>query len=429
MTSGAYEIERPDHAAAHGHMSDPELLHALKKAVNERAGQLVMLRRRIHAAPEPAGEERETSLLVLNALRTAGYEPRLLRGGVGVIADLHLSTHSNTFIALRAELDAVRTDDEKDVLYASTNPGVCHACGHYAHIAMTLTAAAILAQHAARLGAMGLHHNLRFLFQPAEETATGALDLIEQGALENVTGIIAQHTEPFLDVGTIGLRRNALTVACRSFEITVRGRSGHSARPHEAVDPIPAVTMIVDLLYQLAPRSIDSRYALSVTVGSIQAGSLYNVIPDQARITGTLRAARQQDMVAVENRMRAILRAAREATDCQTELAFGYSCPATDNNPDIIALVAQAAEDVVGPDGVRWLEVPSLGGEDFAYYQQRAPGAIVRLGAALEDPADRRPLHSSTFDFNERALTIGTHFMCMAAVRLAADFDGPLPIT
>jgi len=424
MTSGAYDIERPESSADPGGTMGSQLRHALERAVDERAGQLTMLRRRVHAAPEPSGEERETSLLVANALRAAGYEPRLMRGSTGVIADLHLTSDSTSFIALRAELDSVRTDDEKDVLYASTNPGLCHACGHDAHIAMNVTAAAVLAALAPRLGAMNLRHNLRFIFQPAEETAAGARSMIEQGALDHVAGIVAQHAEPFLDVGVIGFRPGALTVACRSFEIVVRGRSGHSARPHEAIDPIPAATTIVDLLYQLAPRSIDSRYALSVTVGSIQAGSLANVIPDEARISGTLRAARAEDMDAVEARLRAILRGAQEATGCETEMTIGYSCPPTDNDATMIATMAHAAEDVVGPDGVKWLEVPSLGGEDFAYYQQHVPGAIVRLGAALDDPDARRPLHSSMFDINERALTVGTKFMCTAAVRLAAHYEG-----
>src|SRR5690606_29132544 len=132
-----------------------------------------------------------------------------------------------------------------------------------------------------------LHHNIRVIFQPAEETATGAVSMISQGAIEGVKAILAVHVEPFLDVGVIGMRKGPLTSSCKTFRISVKGRSGHSARPFQAIDPIPAAVSVTDLLYQLGPRSMDSRYPLALTVASINAGSSFNAIPDEAEIRGT----------------------------------------------------------------------------------------------------------------------------------------------
>jgi len=227
------------------------------------------------------------------------------------------------------------------------------------------------------------------------------------------------HVDPFIETGCIGLRRGALTAACKSFQITVNGKSGHSARPFQAVDPIPAATNVVSLFYQLAPRSIDSRYPLALSVSSIQSGASFNAIPDHAIIRGTLRAARLVDLEAVQKRMSAIVAGVAESTGCEVELNFLHSCPATDNDPVIIETLEAAVLEVLGPEGVEWLEVPSLGGEDFAFYQELIPGAMARLGAALPEPRARRPLHSSLFDVDERSLVIGARVLSWWALKMA----------
>ncbi|MHC5023790.1 MAG: M20 metallopeptidase family protein [Planctomycetota bacterium] len=398
---------------------EPPLWRALQRAVEARADRLVKFRRRLHATPEPSEQEIHTTALVASTLRDAGLEPRIGQNDVGVMVDLGVSTPDASCIALRSELDAVMVNDEKQVPYASTVPGLCHACGHDVHTSVNLAAALAFAEHADQLREAGLRHDLRFVFQPAEEAATGARMMIKQGAIDGVAAMIALHVDPFLDVGVIGLRPGALTSGCKSFHVAVRGRSGHTARPHEAIDPIPAATELTSLLYQLAPRSIDSRHPLALTVASIQAGSSYNGIPDEATLKGTLRTTRVEDMEIVQRRMEGVVAGVAQATGCEVVLEFVHHSPPTDNDPAVITTMTEAAIDVVGAGGAHSIELPSLGAEDFAFYQELIPGAMVRLGAGLEDGRARRPLHSSHFDINEAALGVGTRFMMRSALLLA----------
>jgi amidohydrolase len=224
----------------------------------------------------------------------------------------------------------------------------------------------------------------------------------------------------------VGVRTGALTSACKSFQVVVRGRSGHSARPYEAVDPIPAAVNIVSLLYQLAPRSIDARSPLVLTVASIDSPVSFNAIPDEAVIRGTLRTTRLEDTDTVQRRMEKVVRSVADATGCSAELEFVHSCPPTNNHPRLIELMAAVAGDMLGPDSVRWLGEPSLGAEDFGFYQELIPGAIVRLGAAMPDPRQRRPLHSSLFDIDEAALRCGARLLTCAGLRAAATATEPL---
>jgi amidohydrolase len=394
----------------------------IARSIDERAERLVKFRRRLHAMPEPSNEEFATTALIAETLREAGLKPRIMRGETGVIVDIDLGATGDSFIATRSELDCVKVNDDKQVAYASTRPGLSHACGHDVHTTVQLAMAMVLAEHRDLLRSLQFKHNLRLVFQPAEETSTGARSMIEQGAIDGVEAIIALHVEPFLDCGIIGLRTGPLTAACKTFRITVRGRSGHSARPYEAVDPIPAAINMISMMYQLCPRSMDSRHPLALTVASINAGSSFNAIPDEAVINGALRAARIEDIERVQQRMEAVARGMKESTGCDVQLEFLHSCPATENNPEVIGYLANSAASIMGDKYVIWLDVPSLGGEDFAYYQELIPGAIVRIGAGLPEIKARRPLHSSKFDVNENLLPIGTKILTRAALNLAADY-------
>ncbi|MCP3905166.1 MAG: amidohydrolase [Planctomycetes bacterium] len=404
-----------------------ELEDLIARYVDDREERLIKLRRRMHATPEASGQERETTHLVAETLRDFGYEPKVMADDVGVIVDIDLGAPSGTRIALRSELDCVGVNDDKQAYYASTHPGLCHACGHDAHTTILLAVAGAIAEHRDLLSTRVFRHNLRLVFQPSEETATGARSMIKQGALDGVEAIIAVHVDPTIDAGSIGLRNGALTSAAKAFHATVRGRSGHSARPFEAVDPIPGATSLVGLFYQLGPRSMDSRYPLALTVASIQGGSVFNAIPDQATVAGTLRASRLRDMEAVQKRMHSVAKGVAESTGCEITLEFVNSTPATDNDPDVIQAFADIGSSLLGRDHVQWLDVPSLGGEDFAFYQELIPGAIIRLGAALEDIRSRRPLHSSLFDINETALAIGAKVLALAGLRLASSYGGTRP--
>lgn len=409
---------RPGTSAQHGAAGStldslwPQIAHQ----IDDQQQWMIDLRRKIHANPEASGVETATTQLVADILRERGLDPQVMRDGVGVIVDIDLGAPKDSIIALRSELDCVHVDDDKKVAYASKNTGLCHACGHDAHTTVVLAAVLAIHENHLRLRETKPAHNIRAIFQPAEESATGALAMIEQGALKNVSAIFAVHVEPYLDAGIIGLRKGSLTSSCTAFVVNIKGRSGHSARPFEAIDPVPAAANIVSLFHQLGPRSMDNRHPLSLTVTSIASGDSFNVIPDEAMLKGTLRAARKQDLEAVKTRMQNIVKGVAEATGCTITIDFPFYAPATNNDAHLIDLMAEA----VGQIGtVHWIDVTSLGAEDFAFYQEVIPGAIVRLGAGVPKKDQRMPLHSSMFDIDERALSIGAKFLARTVLTAA----------
>lgn len=247
--------------------------------------------------------------------------------------------------------------------------------------------------------------------------------MIQHGAIDRVECALAMHVEPFMPVGRIGLRRGALTVACKLFTFHLRGRGGHSARPFEAIDPILAATSLIDQLYQYCPRVVDARHPTVLTIGSIRAGSTPNAIPDEAVVAGTLRTLREEDLRVIQQRMEEIRGAVTQASGCDIELSFGSYCPATNNDARLLDFIEQSARDALGTDAVQWIDLPSMGGEDFAFYQELIPGAIIRLGAALRDERKRRPLHSSLFDIDEGALVVGTRLMAQWALDACLHFE------
>jgi amidohydrolase len=409
----------------HGFNVPADLWNPIRQSIVDHKDRLIQCRRRIHATPEPSNHEHETTSLIVEALRKCGYEPQVMAGDTGIVVDIDLGAEADRFVAFRSELDCVRVNDDKPVAYASTRPGLCHACGHDAHSTILLGLAREVARHRDLIAQHDFTRNIRLIFQPAEETATGARSMIQQQALRGVEAIIALHVEPFLEVGTVALKTGPITAECRVFKVTVRGNSGHSARPFEAVDPIPAAVNLVSMFYQLAPRSMDSRYPLSLTVGAITSGETFNAIPDVAVIRGTLRAARVQDADAVRQRMEAVAQGVAQATGCRIEVGFEVSCPATNNDPAMVCRLADIAEHVIDENAVRWLDVSSLGGEDFAFYQELVPGVMMRLGAAVPEPSARMPLHSTMFDINEQALVKGVSLMTAAALCFGlADTSG-----
>ena len=391
--------------------------NAIKASINVQEGEMIAFRRDLHAHPEPSGEELRTTSQIAQRLRADGLSPRIMSDGCGIVVDLELDSNSDSYVAIRSDLDCVAIDDAKTVPWRSTRAGACHACGHDAHATMSLFTMLTLNEHLDSIRDMNPESNLRFIFQPAEETTKGAQRMIEQHALDGVRSIIALHVDPYLEAGHIGLRSGPLTANCLSFKITVTGRGGHSARPYQSLDPIPAATNIVSLMYQLCPRSMDSRYPLAITVTSIHAGKAFNAIPDSAEIWGTLRTSRDEDEQHVKVRLQEVLRGIATTTGCAVNIEFPHSSPATNNDREVIERLWTAAEAAIGKDRVTLIEMPSLGGEDFAYYQQVVPGAMVRLGTAFQDRNARFPLHAPEFDINEASLVAGVRFLCQAAIR------------
>jgi amidohydrolase len=391
----------------------------LDAAVDERFEELVALRRHLHAHPEVSGEERETSLHLYQLLTDHGFEVRMGPDGRGIVVDSHSPWPDAGIIALRADLDALRIRDAKEVAYRSCHDGVMHACGHDGHTAVVFGALLALKQLQIT-GDLPCELRYRGIFQPAEETCEGAQEMIEVGALEGVSAILAVHMDPSRRLGTIGLRAGVLTANCDEMRITLSGHGGHAARPHETSDPIAAAAQLINALYLYIPRVTDSQDAVVITIGQITGGENANVIPEEVLLRGTIRSldrsVRRQTMEHVTRLARGIA----QMTDTSIEVHFGLSSDSVDNDPRLIDTFRQACYEVVGADGIQDIPKASMGSEDFAFYLQHVPGAMARLGCQ-SDSCGGSPLHTPTFDIDEQALQIGAKVMARAAVHRALD--------
>jgi amidohydrolase len=389
----------------------------LNLAIEALASRLSEVRRRLHMHPEPSGEEVQTTAFLRACIADSGLRMREGPGHRGLIVDSP-APPGTPRIALRADLDALRLHDAKTVPYRSQVDGVMHACGHDVHSACALGATLGLARLLER-GESPWPLSFRVIFQPAEETAEGARAMIEAGALEDVYAIFALHADPSRDVGVAAVKDGALTAHCDWLSITIRGRGGHAARPHESVDPIAAAAQLISAIYAFIPRSIDSQDPVVVTIGQIAGGYSPNVIPAEVELEGTMRTLDPAVRHRAQERLRQLARGIAEASGAAIHVDLGAGLAAVYNHPAAAAVVRDAIAAAEGPRAVQNIERPSMGGEDFAGYLERVPGAMFRLGVRSERIGGA-PLHSPQFDIDERALAIGAKILAQSAV-LAAD--------
>ncbi len=359
---------------------------ALDQQLSEFESRLIEVRRHLHAHPEPSRQERETSKYIAARLSEAGIDAKLCRDGLGVIADVDVGqpTEKTPRIAIRSDIDALYIQDIKTSPYASKHAGLCHACGHDAHTAIVLGAAMTSAafNHQADANGSPLNARLRFIFQPAEESAEGARWMVEQGAVEDVAAIIAGHVDPERQWGTVGMRYGTLTANCDEVEVVVEGKGGHSARPFHTKNPIAAAAHLITALYEFLPRSVDARSPSVFSVGKVCGGTLPNVIPDRVEILGSLRSLDEQTRVRLKDRIEEIVHGAKEASGAAMHLRFYEPISAVYNDPRITSFLEEAAVRVVGRENVQEITQASMGGEDFSEYLSRVPGSLLRIGCA-----------------------------------------------
>ncbi len=376
--------------------------------------QCVQLRRHLHRYPEPSGEERETSLLLYTRLGDADLPVRLGPEGLGVLVDLECGdVNGRGMLGLRGDIDALRIQDEKQVGYRSEREGVMHACGHDVH-ASVVTGALLALKHLADSGALPWPVRVRGVLQPSEETCEGALRMIQAGALQQVEAILAVHVDPTLAAGRVGLREGVLTANCDELLVDIHGRGGHAARPHESRDPITAAAELINSLYLHIPRVTDSQEAVVVTVGKIEGGHHSNVIPEDVRLEGTIRTLEASVRAQAKEHLQRIAASVAMMTGTEIDVAFGVSSPSVVNDPAVVALLERIARDMLGASGVHWIPRPSMGSEDFAFYLQQVPGALIRLGSA--GPAARSALHTPRFDVDESCLSVAVRLLVRAVI-------------
>jgi hippurate hydrolase len=378
--------------------------------------RLVAWRRDLHRHPELSGRETRTAKRICHALDEMRIAYRRGVARTGVVADLPGPPGVPT-VALRADMDALPIEEATDVDYASVQHGVMHACGHDGHTSMLLGAAELLRREGS------LPCPVRLVFQPAEETSTGARAMIDDGTLDGVAMIFGGHIDATYRPGEIVVDATAVNASNDEFVIELSGPGGHAARPQETVDPIVAGSQIVAALRGIVARAAAPGRPAVVSVGRFEAGTAANVIATAARLAGTMRAldpAIRAELIAA---VRDIALSTGAALGVRVVVRFVQGTPVVVNAPEPTALARAAAALVVGPDGVQPLAKPNLGGEDFGFYLQHVPGCYVRFGARPTE-ATPFPAHSPRFQFDEQVLAVGASYfsqVALAAGRRLAD--------
>jgi amidohydrolase len=393
---------------------------SLDSIVNSLENELIDLRRHFHAHPEPSGAELETSLRLYQRLADAGLDVRMGPDGCGVVADNSAPAGVGR-VAFRGDIDALLIQDAKRVSYRSVCEGVMHACGHDVHATIAVGVAVAL-RRLEQDGAAPWPLAWRAILQPAEETATGARQMIDAGVMEGVRAIFALHVDPTRLAGEIGLRAGAFTAQCDALRITVRGRGGHGARPHESKDPIAASAQLISTLYQFVPRVIDSHDAVVLSFGRVCGGQNANVIPEEVELEGTLRTLEATVRASTIDHIRRLSDGIEKITGTQIAVELLASIPAVVNDLAATRLVSETAAEVVGLTGVQPIARPSMGSEDFACFLEHCPGVMFRLGAAA-DLAAVTPLHTPQFDVDETAIAVGVRILARAVI-LACGSEG-----
>ncbi|MEP7064994.1 MAG: M20 family metallopeptidase [Gemmatimonadota bacterium] len=383
------------------------------------ARRLIELRRDLHRHPELSWHETETAAKLEAALASFGITDVLRVAGTGLIARIPGSDRSAPIVAVRGDIDALPITENTGLPFASANTGVMHACGHDVHASWAVAAARLLREKPAR-------GDVLVVFQPAEELGDGARAILASGALANVAAIFGGHVDRRFEVGQVVAQAGALAASTDTFEVEIAGAGAHGARPHESADPIVAAAAIVTALQTLVSRRLDPAQPGVVTVGTINAGSASNIIPDRARLTGTIRAT----TVAARTLL------TRELARMVGEIATAYGVTATTSlsggtppivNPERMAsIAAMAVTRVLGEGALVPLGTTNMGGEDFAVYMESIPGCFMRIGA--REPGGRViAAHSPGYYAAEGALFIGAAVLAESARLASAMLAAELP--
>ena len=382
----------------------------LHDEIDELLPGLVADRRYLHEHPELGFQEHNTARFVADRLAALGVED--IRTGINQTGVTGLvrgtADGPGRVVLVRADMDALPILEENQVEYVSQNPGVMHACGHDAHTTILLALARVLMQ---RRGSFS--GTVKLLFQPSEEMFPGgAKGMIEEGVMEDphVDASFALHMANHQPVGVITIAPGPILAAPDSFQVTIQGKGGHAASPHRAVDPIVTGAMIVNALQTIVSRNVDPVGSCVVTVGAFNAGEAFNVIPDVAKLGGTVRTLTPEMRDLAQERVTAIIENVAAAMGATVEIDYVRGYPATINDADAAALIREVATSVIGEDHVI-TNPPSMGGEDYAYFLLDRPGAMFQVGSKNEEKGFVWGHHHPRFDIDEDSLAIGLEVM------------------
>jgi amidohydrolase len=381
--------------------------------------QLINWRRDLHQHPELGFREVRTAAIIAEHVKNLGLEVRTGVGKTGVVALLQGARPGPT-VMLRADMDALPIQEISNAPYASQAPGVMHACGHDGHVAMGLGAATLLARHTQELAGQVL-----FVFQPAEEGDGGAAAMIADGALADPrpAAALGLHLWNTMPLGQVVAQSGPLMAAGDVVRITVYGRGGHGALPHEAVDAIAVTGQVLSALQTIVSRNINPQETAVLSIGTVHGGTAFNVIADRVELQGTIRTFSDAVRETVLTRLRILLDGIATAMGARYDLAVQNMARAVVNDPAVSEIARAAAVQVVGPAAVSW-QTPLMVSEDFFEFQRLAPSCYMLLGSSDPELGLNTPHHNPNFDFDERALPIGVALLATAATRILAEYRG-----
>ena len=372
------------------------------------ADAMIAARRRLHAYPELSNAEFETQAFIVEWLKSQGVGAARPVAGAGAVIDVvGERSPSHRRIAIRADIDALPITEQSGEPFASCRPGVMHACGHDAHTAMGLAAAAHLHRRRAEFGGAA-----RFIFQPAEEAEPlgGRRVVYEERLLDDVDAVLGVHVDPYLETGKLGASSGSFTLASDTFDIVVRGKSAHAAKPHEGVDAIAIGCALVSELQKLVSRETDPLDALIVSVTGFKGGGSYNVIADEVEMRGTIRSGRPETRARAHHRLGALAGGLAASLGGEASVHITTGEPSVQNDASLVALIREAA-----PAGA-FVALPGwTAADDFGFYSELRPAAYFRLGVRNEKLGSVHPLHHPQFRIDEGALALGATTLAAAA--------------
>jgi amidohydrolase len=377
--------------------------------------ELVALRRRMHEHPELAFEEHETAKAVGEFLKKLRIPFRAGVGKTGIVAVLEGSAPGRT-IGVRADMDCLPIHEATGLPFASKLPGKMHACGHDVHTVIALGVAAVLNDLKSSLSG-----RVKFIFQPAEETLSGAAAMIAEGALEDppMDAILGYHNWPQVATGKVGYNPEHVMSSADAFDITLAGRDSHGARPHLGVDALAAGAYLVSQLQTIVSREVSALSPAVLTIGEFHAGSARNIIAAGAVLKGIVRTMEPGTAEKIEAAVRRMLDGMKTGMRVDYKLEWKRVAPALRNHPETLSRVLACARDVLGQDNVIQLPEPSMGSEDFAWFAEKVPAAHLRIGSKI-DGLDTA-IHRANYDCNEQAVPVGIRVLARAVMDLARE--------
>ena len=383
----------------------------LKAEIQAEQEEMVSIRRDFHANPELSFKEERTAGLIADRLRRLGLEVSTGIASTGVVGLLEGDGPGPTLM-LRADIDGLPIQESSDAPYRSRNTEVMHACGHDGHMASLLGVASVLARNRA-----AIKGRVKFVFQPAEEIMSGAQAMIEQGVMNNphVDRVLGFHLWNALPVGQIGLKPGVIFSSADEFRLVIKGRGGHGALPHLSVDPVVISAQVITALQTLVSREKHPFQGAVLTIGTVHGGTAFNIIADQVEMTGTLRTVDNDLREKFLGRIPEIAAGVSASMEGSFEFDHVRGCIAVENDLAVTGSIFKVASQVVGDSNIPPIE-PSTVGDDMALFMAEAPGCYFLVGSANPEAGLDAPHHSSSFDFDERALSIAAEILAREAL-------------